>query len=54
MSDKCKDPVCGMDVDRDKAKAVGRTSLYKEVTYYFCADSCKAQFDKSPEKYVRK
>lgn len=49
-----KDPVCGMDVDPEKAKAVRRTSDFQGKTYYFCADSCKQQFDKNPERYVRK
>lgn len=46
-----KDPVCGMDVDEKKAAA---TSVYKGVTYYFCAAACKKTFDKDPEKYLTK
>ena len=46
------DPVCGMEVDEGRAKATGKTSLYQGKTYYFCADECKAQFDKDPERYV--
>jgi YHS domain-containing protein len=45
-----KDPVCGMTVD--PKKAAGK-SEYKGKTYYFCGASCKATFDKDPEKYVR-
>ena len=48
------DPVCGMEVDRAKAKAAGRTSQYREATYYFCSDHCKKQFDKEPAKYLKK
>lgn len=43
------DPVCKMQVDEDSAAA---TSVYKGVTYYFCALGCKASFDKDPEKYL--
>jgi len=43
------DPVCNMHVDEAKAAA---TSIFKGVTYYFCAKSCKEKFDKSPEAYV--
>ncbi len=44
-----KDPVCGMDVDPQRAAA---TSEYKGVTYYFCAPGCKRQFDRDPERFV--
>jgi len=44
-----KDPVCGMMVDEKKAKL---KSDYNGKTYYFCAASCKATFDKSPAKFV--
>jgi YHS domain-containing protein len=45
-----KDPVCGMMVDEKKAKL---KSDYNGKTYYFCAASCKATFDKSPAKFVK-
>ncbi len=45
-----KDPVCGMQVDKEKAAA---TSVYKGETYYFCNPGvCKAHFDKDPEKLL--
>jgi RND family efflux transporter MFP subunit len=47
------DPVCGMEVDEARAKATGKTSVYQGKTHYFCADECKAQFDKEPGKYVK-
>ena len=61
-----KDPVCGMDVNEQKASS---TSEYKGKTYYFCAkgslkslpldryprtQGCKIAFDKNPEKYLGK
>ena len=45
-----KDPVCGMQVN--EATAAAKTD-YKGKTYYFCSPSCKAAFDKNPEKYAR-
>jgi YHS domain-containing protein len=45
------DPVCGMDVEPDKAAA---TSEYKGKTYYFCAEMCKKKFDDDPGKYLSK
>jgi YHS domain-containing protein len=44
------DPVCGMQVDENSAAA---TYEYKGKTYYFCAPSCKEDFVKDPEKYLR-
>ncbi len=46
---RAKDPVCGMQVDKEKAAA---TSVYKGETYYFCKSGCKAHFDKDPEKLL--
>ncbi|MBE0426802.1 MAG: YHS domain-containing protein [Nitrospirae bacterium] len=46
-----KDPVCNMNVDEKKASV---TSVYKGVTYYFCAASCKEKFEKDPEKFAAK
>lgn len=46
-----KDPVCGMQVDEKKASA---TSVFKGMTYYFCAPACKVTFEKSPEKFIGK
>jgi len=36
------DPVCGMLID--PADAAG-SSQYDGTTYYFCASSCKSEFD---------
>jgi len=45
------DPVCKMTVNEKNPPA---TSVYKGVTYYFCAAGCKKAFDKNPEKYLGK
>ena len=45
------DPVCGMEVDKEKAAG---KSEYNGETYYFCSPGCKAAFDKDPEKYIGK
>ncbi|MCG9478720.1 MAG: YHS domain-containing protein [Actinomycetia bacterium] len=51
MAEKVIDPVCGMKIDKSGAAA---TSEYKGRTYYFCAEGCKTQFEKFPEKYLGK
>ncbi|MCU0594729.1 MAG: efflux RND transporter periplasmic adaptor subunit [Desulfobacterota bacterium] len=47
------DPVCGMEVDEAKASATGRMSVFQGKTYYFCAEDCKEQFDKEPQRFVK-
>lgn len=49
-----RDPACDMAVDADKAAAAGRKSEYRGVTYYFCSDRCKRNFDNDPERYRSK
>ena len=44
-----KDPVCGMTIE--SATAAGQSS-YAGQTFYFCSDSCKAQFDAAPDRYA--
>ena len=49
MAELVKDVVCGMEIDPETAAA---TSEYRGVTYYFCAESCKQEFDANPGKFV--
>ncbi len=46
------DPVCGMEVDLNRAGALGLMSEYQGKTYYFCSKECKEEFDKDPGQYV--
>ncbi|MCK4766933.1 MAG: YHS domain-containing protein, partial [Desulfobacula sp.] len=39
-----KDPVCGMDVSSEK-NAI--TATWNNQTYYFCAQHCREEFEKS-------
>ncbi len=50
MTEQVKDPVCGMTLDR--AKAAGSVQ-FQGKTYYFCAPTCQAKFEKAPQQYVR-
>lgn len=45
-------PVMGSKVPANKL-ATAKRSVYKGVTYYFCCDSCKPEFDKNPAKYAK-
>lgn len=44
-----KDPVCGMELDLDKAFAK-RTQDGRK--FHFCSPECLEQFDEQPEKYA--
>ena len=48
------DPVCGRYVDAEEAEMFERTATYANETFYFSSDECKEEFEKEPEKYVRK
>jgi len=50
MAEKVKDPVCGMEIDKEEAAA---TYEYKGKIYYFCALGCKEEFEKDPERYLK-
>jgi YHS domain-containing protein len=45
-----RDPVCGMWIEPDDAADV---EIYKEKIFYFCAPSCKKDFQENPEKYYQ-
>ena len=45
------DPVCGMQVDEQKATA---KSQFQGTNYYFCSDECKRKFDQQPQQYASK
>jgi Cu+-exporting ATPase len=45
-----RDPVCGMNVDPNKAAAKVE---HGGKTYYFCASGCAKRFQQAPEKYLQ-
>lgn len=42
-------PVCKSAITMDAPKI---TAEYKEKTFYFASEQCKAEFEKNPEKYA--
>ena len=46
------DPVCGMSLERDKARASGHTETYRGESFVFCSDKCQRKFQQDPAKYV--
>ena len=49
MVEMALDPVCGMSVDRETAPSQAE---WEGKTYFFCANGCRADFLKEPEKYL--
>ena len=41
-----KDPVCGMEIDKDNA---GASTEYEGQQFYFCSDDCLKEFEANPE-----
>ena len=48
-----RDPVCGMNIDEDRAKAEGNMREYKGKSYFFCSPECRDEFGKDPERYLK-
>jgi xanthine dehydrogenase accessory factor len=49
IQDDAKDPICGMTVEKSKAK---HKAEFKGKTFYFCCAGCKQKFEQSPERYL--
>lgn len=46
------DPVCGMTVEPDAARAKGLHSVHQGRDFFFCGKGCKLEFDEDPERYL--
>lgn len=46
---KVKDPVCGMEIDKDQAYSMIRQG---EQQIFFCSEKCSDKFNSEPEKYL--
>jgi len=46
------DPVCGMTVDIEQARAKGLTAEHEGTTYAFCGRGCKLDFEEDPARYL--
>ncbi|HHX4058160.1 TPA: YHS domain-containing protein [Burkholderia contaminans] len=47
---KTIDPVCGMQIDSEKAAA---TEVIEGKTYYFCSSSCHEKFQANRDQYAK-
>ncbi len=51
-SEKRRDPVCGMMVTPENARAKGNVTHYHGDEYVFCNPKCLAKFEADPEHYI--
>ena len=47
-----EDPVCGMRVDPEAARARGLTLTHDGREYLFCGKGCLLEFRDAPEEYL--
>ena len=47
-----EDPVCGMTVEPDEARAKGLATAYEEREYVFCGKGCFLEFRDDPETFL--
>ena len=51
-TDPVVDPVCGMAVHLDVARAKGLTFTHAGVEYGFCGRGCRLEFEDEPATYL--
>ena len=45
------DPVCGMDVNPEVARAAGLAVEHEGQSYYFCGRGCRLEFLDDPKRF---
>ncbi len=45
------DPVCGMTVNPEVARAAGLTAEHDGTEFYFCGRGCRLEFLDDPERF---
>ena len=45
------DPVCGMQVNVEVARAAGLSAEHDGTTYYFCGRGCLLDFRDNPQRF---
>lgn len=52
LEDKVRDPVCGMMVSPESARAKGNVHRHGGADYFFCGSKCLAKFQAEPERFL--
>src|SRR6266481_2591399 len=47
-----RDPVCGMELDPNRASSAGHSEKYQGEVFQFCSDKCQKKFQQDPAKYA--
>jgi YHS domain-containing protein len=47
-----EDPVCGMTVDPEQARAKGLATTHEDRDYVFCGKGCLLEFRDDPETFL--
>ncbi len=47
-----EDPVCGMTVDVEQARAKGLATTHEDREYVFCGKGCFLEFRDEPDRYL--
>ena len=47
-----EDPVCGMTVDVEQARAKGLTLTHEGQEFAFCGKGCQLEFRDDPQRYL--
>lgn len=50
--DANEDPVCGMRVDPEAARATGLSHTHEGREYVFCGKGCLLDFREDPDRYL--
>ena len=45
------DPVCGMEVNVEVARAAGLSAEHEGTTYFFCGRGCLLEFQDDPQRF---
>jgi len=47
-----RDPVCGMQLDPNRASSAAHSEKYQGEVFQFCSDKCQKKFQQHPAKYA--
>jgi P-type Cu+ transporter len=53
MTPTSQDPVCGMEVNREVARAAGLVAEHEGQEYFFCGRGCRLEFLDDPQRFFK-
>lgn len=52
LAPMAQDPVCGMTVNPEVARAAGLSAQHEGTDYYFCGRGCRLEFVDNPTHFL--